>query len=635
MLELSTARISHHRQTRPVLQRIDTDAAARLHFNLEPRTARTSSLPSSRSVDISSDLCSSPGVSCGAGEGLLRSSSHDIRLAQYTRTRHLRTSLSSPYSALSARNDTPMMTSSTTSSSSPYHFPPTPFSSTRASISYLTDPSADDDDDEPVDPEDAWNLVPYNIPWGSAYFGYKSGTLPGPLGSQCVFLRSPTPLKNQRTGQACEKCRERKAKCSGARPSCARCIARGHVCEYTTESKRPKSALRNSFSRPNLGQINKAKGHRRNKSTPNTGSASASPPSPLAFPAAFQRRDSSSSVFSSATSPSDSAQSVSTSRSSSPASPPPFDPNGLPAIDIPTSIPIRSKSTYETYRHIASSEFSLPRSTLGLYFPHEKDDSLDAMNISVDADILHNSYPSHPLSLPPYSLHDATHGDLQSLHDYRFPSRSNAAQGGARNNAMEIDTNVYTPPNELSNDLRTPTTTVQIHAPNPLRCKDVLSEIPQSFDNTLSRDSITAGGYANTMLDDSFSTSARADPVEFGFTFQYPSLTACDAYSQPDSRPYLYNSNPTSVMGNSNSSNFYDEDHNSFGNDMRTLPVHPKSYSGFSDAFIGAPTSLGSFELHGAGQAPIGQDAEFPTQDFGALFVGSHSHSFDNQPQQN
>lgn len=73
----------------------------------------------------------------------------------------------------------------------------------------LIDEAADFEDK--INPEDAWNLVPYHIPWGSFYHGYKAGTLPGPDG-KCIFLRSPTPLKNQRTGQACEKCRERKAK---------------------------------------------------------------------------------------------------------------------------------------------------------------------------------------------------------------------------------------------------------------------------------------------------------------------------------------------------------------------------------------------------------------------------------------
>ncbi|KAJ7929542.1 hypothetical protein B0H13DRAFT_2539624 [Mycena leptocephala] len=35
-----------------------------------------------------------------------------------------------------------------------------------------------------------------------------------------------------RTAQACEKCRSRKAKCSGEHPSCSRCLARGLPCEY-------------------------------------------------------------------------------------------------------------------------------------------------------------------------------------------------------------------------------------------------------------------------------------------------------------------------------------------------------------------------------------------------------------------
>ena len=65
--------------------------------------------------------------------------------------------------------------------------------------------------EEDTESEDVWELIPYDISWGPAYYGYKEGSLPGPDGP-CIFLRSPTPLKYQRTGQACEKCRERKAK---------------------------------------------------------------------------------------------------------------------------------------------------------------------------------------------------------------------------------------------------------------------------------------------------------------------------------------------------------------------------------------------------------------------------------------
>ncbi|KAI1785059.1 hypothetical protein LXA43DRAFT_169490 [Ganoderma leucocontextum] len=85
--------------------------------------------------------------------------------------------------------------------------------------------------------EDSWNLIPYDVPWGPEYYHYRAGTLPGPEGA-CIFLRSPTPLKNRRTQKACNKCRQRKAKCSGSRPACTRCLARGYVCEYVEEEKR-------------------------------------------------------------------------------------------------------------------------------------------------------------------------------------------------------------------------------------------------------------------------------------------------------------------------------------------------------------------------------------------------------------
>ncbi|TCD71030.1 hypothetical protein EIP91_000529 [Steccherinum ochraceum] len=91
--------------------------------------------------------------------------------------------------------------------------------------------------DDPV----CWNLVPYDVPWGQDYFNYKQGTLPGPDG-KCLFLRSPTPVEKRRTSQACKMCRERKAKCSGDRPSCARCVARGYICQYLPETKKIKPA---------------------------------------------------------------------------------------------------------------------------------------------------------------------------------------------------------------------------------------------------------------------------------------------------------------------------------------------------------------------------------------------------------
>ena len=68
--------------------------------------------------------------------------------------------------------------------------------------------------DVAVASEDSWNLIPYDVPWGPEYYHYRAGTLPGPDG-QCIFLRSPTPLKNRRTQKACNKCRQRKAKVRG------------------------------------------------------------------------------------------------------------------------------------------------------------------------------------------------------------------------------------------------------------------------------------------------------------------------------------------------------------------------------------------------------------------------------------
>ncbi|EPQ61332.1 hypothetical protein GLOTRDRAFT_90534 [Gloeophyllum trabeum ATCC 11539] len=40
-----------------------------------------------------------------------------------------------------------------------------------------------------------------------------------------------------RTAQACEKCRTRKAKCSGEHPACGRCVSRGLICEYAPERR--------------------------------------------------------------------------------------------------------------------------------------------------------------------------------------------------------------------------------------------------------------------------------------------------------------------------------------------------------------------------------------------------------------
>ncbi|KAI0933029.1 hypothetical protein AcW1_000031 [Taiwanofungus camphoratus] len=51
-----------------------------------------------------------------------------------------------------------------------------------------------------------------------------------------AFQRAPDGPR-LRTAQACEKCRIRKAKCSGEHPSCQRCRARGLLCEYAPERR--------------------------------------------------------------------------------------------------------------------------------------------------------------------------------------------------------------------------------------------------------------------------------------------------------------------------------------------------------------------------------------------------------------
>ncbi|KAF8910736.1 hypothetical protein CPB85DRAFT_676958 [Mucidula mucida] len=55
----------------------------------------------------------------------------------------------------------------------------------------------------------------------------------------------------QRTQQACDKCRERKTKCSGEKPVCKRCSTRGLICQYSARESRPRGSvhsLRNSVS---------------------------------------------------------------------------------------------------------------------------------------------------------------------------------------------------------------------------------------------------------------------------------------------------------------------------------------------------------------------------------------------------
>ncbi|GJE98336.1 Zn(II)2Cys6 transcription factor domain-containing protein [Phanerochaete sordida] len=89
--------------------------------------------------------------------------------------------------------------------------------------------------------DDPWNLRPYDVPWGHAYWKYKPGKLPGHDGD-CLMLRSPTPIEQRRTAIACKHCRQRKAKCSGDQPACSRCAYSGRKCVYPDE-RRPQPAI--------------------------------------------------------------------------------------------------------------------------------------------------------------------------------------------------------------------------------------------------------------------------------------------------------------------------------------------------------------------------------------------------------
>ncbi|KAJ7137809.1 hypothetical protein C8R44DRAFT_868184 [Mycena epipterygia] len=63
------------------------------------------------------------------------------------------------------------------------------------------------------------------------------------------------PPARQRTGTACDKCRDRKTKCSGDHPVCKRCTARGLICHYSGRERirgPAKARLRNAMSSSSL-----------------------------------------------------------------------------------------------------------------------------------------------------------------------------------------------------------------------------------------------------------------------------------------------------------------------------------------------------------------------------------------------
>ncbi|KAJ8489924.1 hypothetical protein ONZ51_g2652 [Trametes cubensis] len=78
----------------------------------------------------------------------------------------------------------------------------------------------------------------------------SSWTLSGSLDPTTGVFQRSVEHPRLRTAQACEKCRIRKAKCSGDHPACQRCISRGLQCEYAPERKMrgPNKNKRKSIS---------------------------------------------------------------------------------------------------------------------------------------------------------------------------------------------------------------------------------------------------------------------------------------------------------------------------------------------------------------------------------------------------
>lgn len=183
---------------RPSLQRIETDLLPRCEDSGGYRGHRHS-----RSLEILAEPTVFDTLNSASSDSVLFPRADSINVT------HLRppNPLSGPYISLSGRKSlsATFLNSSTPQFSSDIPSSPTPSSP----VDDLPGSMAVAEEDS--ESEDVWDLRPYDISWGNSYYGYKSGTLPGPDGT-CLFLRSPIPLKYQRTGQACEKCRERKAK---------------------------------------------------------------------------------------------------------------------------------------------------------------------------------------------------------------------------------------------------------------------------------------------------------------------------------------------------------------------------------------------------------------------------------------
>jgi hypothetical protein len=92
-----------------------------------------------------------------------------------------------PTASTSNNNYDPSTQSTTTSSTTSKTASVKSFSKSNRSKSESIDPSEPDEDAESDRP---WDLVPYHVPWGPSYIGYRPGTIPGPEGESCYTTYS-------------------------------------------------------------------------------------------------------------------------------------------------------------------------------------------------------------------------------------------------------------------------------------------------------------------------------------------------------------------------------------------------------------------------------------------------------------
>ncbi|KAJ7161484.1 hypothetical protein C8R43DRAFT_336293 [Mycena crocata] len=105
-----------------------------------------------------------------------------------------------------------------------------------------------------------WDLTSDEASSSSRRGSHQSDGPNAPVGNMAANVRDfdnslSAPHARQRTSQACDKCRDRKTKCSGDHPVCKRCTARGLICHYSGRERvrgPAKARLRNAMSSSSL-----------------------------------------------------------------------------------------------------------------------------------------------------------------------------------------------------------------------------------------------------------------------------------------------------------------------------------------------------------------------------------------------